>query len=632
MSTEMDGHDAAAARWRDTVQPGDTTSGQVPLPEVAERALRLLAVEAAPATVAGMSIMLRNVIQPEAATAHYRRQHKARPALARQVEIGYRELARDALDLLARQRRAVVTTDAHGHDAWAAAGRPVAPGGAAAPTRTGGGTRCATYTRTSSDDSDAYSLDSQAREARELACRRGYEIVAEFTDDGVSGALLDRPALTRLRDGVRAGQYHVVLVARVEFVTTPAEDTAEGRLLLNVSGVIAEFEREKIRERTARGKVQKARQGLYVQPRAAPFGYRPDPARPGHLVIQEPEADTVRLIFRLCVDGKKSVRGIVAELRRLGIRSARGRWTCMQVRRVLTRGYAGTRFFNREQMTPDGRGRVRARDACIAISVPAIVTPEREAAARIQLDRNRLTRVGRPPSAFYLLRGLLNCSTCGCRYRGSALRGRRTYRHANGDRALECPAHTLSFGADALEADVRAAVAAALSDATVLRQAVEAYELRRAATDVELRSRVSYLARQIEKIRTDERRLIALVVGDREQADIVETRLAELAQRRAGLAMQLRDAEGQVARHGAVTDPTRIEAIVARARRSLGKLDREGWRALLAEVVDEVAVLPDRAIEIRGLISGGILGHPPRLECTASSATSLSSSPSTPSR
>jgi DNA invertase Pin-like site-specific DNA recombinase len=61
----------------------------------------------------------------------------------------------------------------------------------------------------------------------------------------------------------------------VEFVTTPAEDTAEGRLLLNVSGVVAEFEREKIRERTSRGKKEKARQGLYVQPHACPFGYRP---------------------------------------------------------------------------------------------------------------------------------------------------------------------------------------------------------------------------------------------------------------------------------------------------------------------------------------------------------------------
>jgi site-specific DNA recombinase len=515
---------------------------------------------------------------------------------------------------------------------------------------------CAVYARVSVEDQGAgFGLPSQLRELRDLARRRSHQIGAEFTDDGISGAVLDRPALTRLRDAVRAGVYNVVLVhapdrlsrslvhqlllldefrragARVEFLTTPAEDSPEGRLLLNVSGVVAEFEREKIRERTSRGKVEKARQGKYVQPKAAPFGYRPDAARPGQLLVDEQQADVVRFIFRLCVDEKKSVRGIVTELRRLGIRSSRGRWTCIQVRRVLTGGYAGTRYFNREQMAPDGRRRLRARDAWIAIAVPPIVPPEREAAARIQLDRNRLTRVGRPPTAFYLLRGLLTCSTCRCRYRGSALRGRRTYRHANGDRALGCADAHGSFGADALEADVRASVTAALSDAAVLRRGVEAYELRRAATDVELRSRVAHLAKQVEKIRTDERRLIALVVGDREQAEIVEVRLAELAQRRAGLAAQLRDAESRAARHGASTDPARIDAIVASARRGLGKLDRDGWRTLLAEVVDEVAVLPGRALEIHGLISGAILEQPPRPASTASSATSPSSWPSTPS-
>ncbi len=127
------------------------------------------------------------------------------------------------------------------------------------------------------EQAQAYGLTSQVRELRELARRKDYRVVDEHADEGVSGTILDRPALTRLRDGVRAGTYRVVLVhapdrlarslvhqlvlleefkqagARVEFLTTPAEDTAEGRLLLNVSGVIAEFEREKIRERTLGG-------------------------------------------------------------------------------------------------------------------------------------------------------------------------------------------------------------------------------------------------------------------------------------------------------------------------------------------------------------------------------------------
>jgi site-specific DNA recombinase len=488
------------------------------------------------------------------------------------------------------------------------------------------GTRAAIYCRTSTEDQGAgFSLGSQERELRVFAARKAYVVVDAFRDE-ITGTTLARPALTALRDGVRGGRFDAVLChapdrlarslalqlvlldefkragVRVEFVTTPAEDTAEGRLLLNVSGVVAEFEREKIRERTSRGKREKARRGFYVQPKSCPFGYRPDPARPGHLILDEGQAAVVRLIYRLCIDEKRSVRGIVMELRRLGIRSARGRWTAPQVLRVLTGdGYAGVRYFNRHQMQPDGSRRVREQSDWIGISVPAIVAPEQAEAAKNQLAKNKLALVGRPPTAFFLLRALLKCSTCGRRYRGNTSSGYRRYRHQDNEWANSCSAHRVLM-ADAVETQVRATITAALSDPAALRCGVEAYELRRGARDIELRSAAEYLEKQIAKIRADERRLVGLAVADREQQGIVESKLRELAQRRNGLAAQLRDAEVQVARHGAAPDPERINVVCARARRGLAKLDRDGWRALLAELVDEVRVLPDRRLEIHGLI------------------------------
>jgi Resolvase, N terminal domain len=66
--------------------------------------------------------------------------------------------------------------------------------------------RAALYARVSTEEqAERYGLTSQMTELRELAGRKGYEIVAELSDDGVSGATLDRPALTRLRDQARAG-------------------------------------------------------------------------------------------------------------------------------------------------------------------------------------------------------------------------------------------------------------------------------------------------------------------------------------------------------------------------------------------------------------------------------------------
>ncbi len=479
---------------------------------------------------------------------------------------------------------------------------------------------CAIYSRVSTDEQvQAYGLTSQQHELRALAARKGYRVVEELADEGISGTILDRPALATLRDGVRAGRYRVVLVhapdrlsrklahqlvlldefaqagASVEFLTTPAEDTAEGRMLLNMSGVIAEFEREKIKARTIAGKRQKARSGLVVSPGNPPYGYRPAPTppgqTPGRLVVYEPEAQVVRRIYRAALDEHRTLHSIVAELRRDGVRSRRGPWGKTQVRRILSAStYAGAWTFD------DGTG------GRIPVAVDAIVSRDEQAAAHAQLVRNRERMVGRPGRAPFLLRGLLVCATCGRTVRIGALKSRRRYSHQ--DQRPDAPCLTwFSFQADAAEAAVRDALTVALRDPAVLRAGVERWQTTRGATDIELRSRVAHLEKQVAKLRRDERRLIDLVVGDGEQQAVVEGKLRELARQRGTLTEQLRAAEAKVAQHAAGTvSAEAVERIGARARRGLDRLDAAGWRALVEQLVDEIRVLPDRSLEIRGIL------------------------------
>src|SRR5205823_6174507 len=195
---------------------------------------------------------------------------------------------------------------------------------------------------------EKYGLASQLHELRALAARNGYMIPpgAEFADDGYSGATLARPALTKLREAVRAGAIDVVLIydpdrlsrhlahqlilleeieaARVaiEWASGPRGNTVESRLLDNVRGVIAEYEREKIRERTDRGRREKARRGFFITSRY-PYGYRAD--TDCKLAIHQNEADVVRMMFAWLVHEQRSARSIVVELRRLGIRPQRAR-------------------------------------------------------------------------------------------------------------------------------------------------------------------------------------------------------------------------------------------------------------------------------------------------------------------
>jgi site-specific DNA recombinase len=78
------------------------------------------------------------------------------------------------------------------------------------------------------------------------------------------------------------------------------ENTAEGRLMQNVESVIAEYEREKIRERTKRGKFAKAKAGKLCVGGLSPYGYKyAGKGREAVLCIDDHEAAVVRRIFSM---------------------------------------------------------------------------------------------------------------------------------------------------------------------------------------------------------------------------------------------------------------------------------------------------------------------------------------------
>jgi site-specific DNA recombinase len=327
--------------------------------------------------------------------------------------------------------------------------------------------------------------------------------------------------------------------------------------------------------------------------------------------VHEPEAEVVRRIYRWVIDERRSLGSIVRELRQSGVRAARGGWGTTQVRRILSEPiYTGQAFYNRRHVHADGSMRERERAEWIPIPVPAIVTVEQHAGARAQLTRNRELLVGRPARLPFLLRGLLVCATCGRKYRGVSWRGRRRHEHREQRPGEARCASWLSFQGDALETTVRETLTAALRDPQVLRQGIARWQASRGATDVELRSRVAHLERQIASVRRDERRLIDLAVGDGEQQGLVEAKLRELARQRGALAEQLRQAEAKVAQHDAGTvSPEAVERLCAKARRGLERLDAAGWRALVEQLVDEIRVNPDRTLEIRGLLDVAKLGR-----------------------
>ena len=150
--------------------------------------------------------------------------------------------------------------------------------------------RAIIYARVSTDaqERDGTSLDTQLRACTDYATSAGWTVVATVRD-AASGFSLERPGMTRVRDGMRLGEFDVVLAYAVdrlsrhqnhigvlfdeaegwgvkfEFVTERFEDTAIGRFILAARAFTAEVEREKIAERTMRGKAERARAGKIPQ-------------------------------------------------------------------------------------------------------------------------------------------------------------------------------------------------------------------------------------------------------------------------------------------------------------------------------------------------------------------------------
>ena len=275
--------------------------------------------------------------------------------------------------------------------------------------------RVALYARVSTESQQARgTIGSQLAVLRERVGAEGEEVVAEFCDDGHSGARLDRPGLDALRDAAEAGliervwclspdrlarvpaqqlAYQVIVLdelarhgVSVRFTDAPPlDDDPQAKLLTQVQGVIAEYERAKIAERYRRGKLFRSRNGEVLSWRT-PYGYRRHPrdaGGPARLVVFEPEAAIVRRIFDDSAHGGHSMREIIRRLAADQVPPPSGRdrlWSTSTLSKLLrNEAYIGRVYFNRTEAVPDPRpGKrnkqvPRPREDWIAIAVPTIV-------------------------------------------------------------------------------------------------------------------------------------------------------------------------------------------------------------------------------------------------------------------
>ena len=301
------------------------------------------------------------------------------------------------------------------------------PGG-----RTGVGLpRAVSYLRVSTGGQvDSTSIDTQREQCRALARGHGLVLVGEYVDAGVSGAAASRPGLEELLAAAAAGEVEVVLVAKldrlgrsllhllglIEHLTAlgvrviSASDmidtkTPAGRMMLGLLGAFAEFERERLTERSVDGAYRRVLAGGFVGS-IPPFGYRPVPDPTGAvgvvLDIDPPQAACIRAMYRLLVRDRVPLTRAITDLNRVGHRSATGKpWT----KNTLSRWVRG-------DGPTTAAGAWRWRD--LRVPIPPILTAT-EHAAWMAWKRDTATPAHRHSA--YLLGGRVR-TPCGRYFHG----------------------------------------------------------------------------------------------------------------------------------------------------------------------------------------------------------------------
>ena len=509
------------------------------------------------------------------------------------------------------------------------------------PTETFEPKRSVLYARVSSDDrgNNGRNLRSQLDMCREYAQEHNRRIVAELAEDdrGASGASFELPKLNQVLEMAEAGEFDVLVVREmdrmsrnlakqliveqelkrhgvaVEYALADYPDTPEGRLNKHLRATIAEYEREKIAERTVRGRRNKVKSGSVLVYGRPPYGYDViDESGKWKLIVNESEARIVRLMFDWYANGDEhgnvlSLADITRRLTEMAIptrgdrqnlrkKRGPGEWSRVTVRNMLVNEtYAGVWHYGKERKKSDGRWGRAPKSEWIAVEVPSIVSRETWKLVQGRLKQNR-NRSDMRRKHQYLVGGRVTCGCCGLKMKGSASARfgdpkALTYykceaRSAKLTKARKCNAP--SYRADHVDAGVWEWVKSLLTDAGALEHGLWEVHEEREKENEPIRERLVVVDDLVGDNRAQLDRLLDLYLSGEFPKDVLTDRKSRLEktvlaleEERAGLVAHLE------ARSLSVEQIETIRDFAAKIGENLEAMDGyfNGMRGLI-EVLD----------------------------------------------
>jgi site-specific DNA recombinase len=535
----------------------------------------------------------------------------------------------------------------------------------------------ALYARVSSDRQKGQkTIASQTALLREYAQAHEYVVPKDwiFEDEGYSGSTLTRPGLERLRDLAAEGLVETILVyapdrlsrnyayqvllieefgrggAQTLFLKSAGGDSPEERLLVQFQGMIAEYERAQIAERSRRGKRHRAKAGCVNVLSGAPYGYRyvrkTETAEAYYAVI-ESEAEVVREVFERYTQDLWSIGAIARHLNGRGVatRFGRGPWERSTIWGLLRNpAYQGLACFGKTKTAPRQRitkplrqkggfspranaHRDRDPQDWIAVPVPALVSAETFALAQERLMENKRFSARRTKTPT-LLQGLLVCGHCGYGlYRTSTKTARRQvqyYRCLGSDRYrhLRGPACSCRpIRQDYLDELVWQEVVRLLNTPELVRAELDRRIAESLSSDP-VQQRKGHLERESKRLGAQLDKLLDAYQEDLMGLAELRRRAPELRRRQAAVEKELQGVALQALEHRRLVQLTAsMESFLAALQRSAKSLEVTERQKIVRLVIKQIIVQADTlTIEHSIPVSRGQEGPPSTsyLLCTRS--------------
>lgn len=495
---------------------------------------------------------------------------------------------------------------------------------------------------------DGTSLSSQMEACQQFARENGYKVAAEFEED-ISGTVLNRPALDKVRDLVEGGHVQAVICydpdrltrrmghmallqeeferfnVELLFATGSNSGSDEDRLTLNLRAAIAEYERGKILERTRRGLHSRAKQGRVLSGWMSPYGYRYVKGE-GRFELVEEEAIWVPRMFEWLVNEHSTLAEISRRLHgRARTRRGAPCWRTCSIRAILLNSvYTGTWYYNKTEgvlpkqrrnpkapvpKNPKSTRQLKSTDQWIAVPVPALVSQEIYEAAKQQLTRNK--EMSRRNSKYpYLLRRMLSCAQCGRKLKCRPVRGGEYHQYicpGHDDPILKQNCRCPYLTAEKLEAAIWALIMEKVSDPETIRihmqdqQQDNQQEGRRDDTDIQA------LQARSAACKLEKEKLLDVYLSDGINRALFDSRMRLIAQREKSIEEAKSELQKRVeGRERARASMQALEHFVSQVQLGIPHLEFEDKRRFLEDIDLKLVVHEDRIV-MSGLLTNKLV-------------------------